>query len=88
MEYCYDCPRKTECYTPEGLAKLKPNEPPYGGANECGALFTDFDGARALLHRIGDALDTIPKRHREAVIRHIANAYGCCAYDVLVELYE
>ena len=88
MTTCYECPRKTECYTKEGLAKLKPGEPPYGGHYECGALFTDFDGARTLLLRIGDALDTIPKKHRKAIIQHIADAYGTGTYPVLSELYD
>lgn len=88
MTYCYDCKRKHECYTPEQVARITPETPFCGGVCDCGALFTDYDGARTLLLRIGDALNAIPKKHRDAVIRHVAESYGSSTYFVLTELYE
>lgn len=82
---CYECERKHECYTDLGLSKLTPDT--NYGMYDCGALYNDFDGARTLLLRIGEALDTLPKKHREAVIRHIAKAYQVDHYAVLSELY-
>lgn len=80
---CFNCPRKYECFTESGIAKLSPNDPD----EDCGALFRSFEESRAFIHRIGEALCTIPQKHRDDILTYLTASYGTDIYAVLSELY-
>lgn len=81
---CYYCPRKAECYTESGLAKLTPAD----GPADCGALFLDLDGAEEFIRAIGSALREIPRKHQLDIWERVAAEYGASTYFVVMELYK
>ena len=84
---CYNCIRKTECYTALGLQKLEQDKS-FGITEngECGAIFINFDEAREFIYAIGDAIYEQGNEVFEGVISHLANKYNVEKCDVAVEL--
>ena len=80
---CYNCPRKTECYTELGLEKLNPD---YNF--NCGALYTDYDEAIKLIHIIGEAIEKRSKYIQKQIFEYIADQCNSDVYNVKAELFD
>ena len=83
---CYDCIRKTECYTELGLKELKPNETYKDRTGyECGVAFTDYDEMREFVYVIGEAINKQSKKVQNSIMEFIADKYNLSLYNVMLE---
>ena len=84
---CYNCLRKTDCYTKEGLEYLERNkESSLYYDQPCGALYRDYEEAKRLIRVIGEALKTQSKKTQNSIIKFIADEYDMPVYNVMIEL--
>ena len=81
---CYDCERKTECFTEQGLVQLKPGET-YKDITgcECGAVFTNYEEMREFVYKIGEVINQ--QRTSDHIIKLIAEKCGVSPYFVRLE---
>ena len=86
-QVCYNCIRKTECYTQLGLDKLKSGvtyEEMMGYS--CGACFKNYEEAREFIYTVGDAIKELDVKTRQKIMNFIADKYGVSVYHVELEL--
>lgn len=86
-QVCYDCIRKTECYTSDGLFKLKQGVTFADMHNgyECGACFRNYEEAREFIYVIGDVLNSLDVIMRQYIFRCIAEKYNLPVYNIELE---
>lgn len=84
---CYNCIRKTECYTPVGLVKLSRGATfdEMNNGFECGACFRSYDEAREFIYIIGDVLRRQDIWVRKSIMKQIAYRVGVPLYNVEIE---
>ena len=83
---CYDCIRKTECYTENSVSTLQPGKTykDYTGY-DCGVAFTNYDELREFVYVIGEAINTQGKRTQTKIMQFIADKYDIPLYNVQTE---
>ena len=84
---CFNCIRKTECYTELGLKELvKPNKTVEDLTGyECGAIFTNYEEAREFIFIIGEAINSQSRQVQNSIYQFIADKYKLDIYNVMIE---
>lgn len=83
---CYDCMRKTECYTKAELENLKPDETYKDKTGyDCGVTFTNYEEMREFIYVIGEAISEQSKKTQNKIIGFIADKYNLPVYNVRME---
>lgn len=78
---CFYCNRKTECYTPAGLAELKPDN-----ESDCGALYTNYEEAHAFILAISNTIHEMGDDIENSFVEKLANHYNCDFHTVWTAL--
>lgn len=83
---CYDCVRKTECYSATEIAKLKPGETYKDKTGyDCGVAFTNYEELREFVEVIGEAIALQKNKVQESIFSFIAEKYDLPVYNVRLE---
>lgn len=84
---CFDCIRKTECYTKLGLKELVKLNKTYKDLTgyECGVAFTNYEEAREFIFVIGEAINSQSKKVQKEIFQFIADKYDLPLYNVMLE---
>lgn len=84
---CYDCIRKTECFTESGLKELEPNKPctEYLNGWPCGCCFYNYEELREFIYVIGEAINNQSKKVQNNIFGYIADKYELPKYNVMIE---
>lgn len=84
---CYNCIRKTECYTALGLQKLEQDKS-FGITKncDCGAIFTNFEEAHEFIYAIGEAIYEQSEEVQKSILTYLKNKYKVERYVIEVEL--
>ena len=86
---CCECIRKTECYTPGEVEKLKPGET-YADKTgyDCGVAFTNYEELREFLYMVGDAIQMQGTRTQNKILHYLACKTGLPMYNVMMEVFR
>lgn len=86
IKICYNCVRKTECYSASQIKNLKKGETYKDKTGyDCGVAYTNYKELRKFVEVIGEAIATQNKKTQEDIFQFIAERYNLPLYNVRLE---
>lgn len=83
---CYNCMRKTECYSEAEIKNLKPGVTYKSKTGyDCGVTYTNYAELRKFVEVIGEAIFERGTKTQDSIMKFIAKRYNLPLYNVRLE---